>query len=174
MCEERQRWTRPEEPVTSIHWYGNTWFKLEVFKDRNLECGCYHFKVPPEPEKDKKGYYRGYYNDKPAVCIHGNEPTPRPIWYVQTYTWHSPDEVYRVISGYDYEGKRIGLKDSETHKIYYRDVPDILAKPITEHKKVCNRKELKLIHNYLSGGGKNQPSPEPPKPKYYYRHGMLY
>ena len=171
---ENRRYKRRLDPVTSIHWYGNTWFKLEVFKDRNLECGCFHFKVPrPKDEKEEKQRWRSY-SDVPAVCIHGNEPTPRPLWYVQTYTWHSPDEIYKVIHHYDYEAKRYNLAVGQTHTIYYRDVPDILAKPITDRKKVANKKELALIHNYLEGGGKNQPSPEPPKPKYYYRHGMLY
>jgi hypothetical protein len=172
LCEyEREKYERPDVPVTSIHWYGDTWFKLEVLKDRNLDCGCVHFKVPPAPE-NKKGYYRSY-DDRPAVCVHGHEPTERPIWYVYTYSWHKPEEVYRVIHHYDYEAARWGLKDGETHAIYYRDVPGILAKPITERKKVANKKELKLIHEYLESGGAHQPSPEPKKSRYY-RFGVLY
>jgi hypothetical protein len=58
------------------------------------------------------------------------------------------------------------LHHVETHTIYYRDVPDILAKPIVFRKKVANRKELALIHEYLEGGGVNQPSPNP-EPKRY-------
>lgn len=155
-------------PVESIHWYGDTWFKLEVFKDVNLDCRCRSFKVPPLPEdKDKKGYYRRY-DDRPAVCIHGNEPTPRPIWYVVTYAWHQPNEVYKVIHGYDWEAKRIGLKSNETKTIYYRDVPDILAKPITFRKKVANKKELAFIHNYIASGGVHKPSPEPASRCYPY------
>ena len=175
LCEyEREPYVRPEPEVTSIHWHDNVWFQLEVLKDRNLECGCRHFKVPPPPEDKNKKYYS--YWDKPAVCHHGNEPTPRPIWYVYTYTWHDPNEVYRVIHSYDYEAERYGMKRTEytrngeknveTHTIYYRDVPDILAKPIVFRKKVANRKELALIHEYLEGGGVNQPSPNP-EPKRY-------
>ena len=154
---------RPAPDVTSIHWYGNTWFQLEVFKDRNLECNCRNFKVPPPPEG--KNWYSW---NKPAVCIHGNEPTPRPIWYVVSYTFHDPNEVYRVIHHYDSEGARYGLKAGETHTIYYRDVPAILAKPLIERKKVANRKELDLINEYLEGGGGNQPSPDLGKDRRYY------
>jgi hypothetical protein len=164
LCEgEPRRWSFPKSPVTSIHWHDDTWFNLEVLKDRNTDCGCVHFKIPPLPEdKDKKGYFQRY-DDRPAVCVHGHEPTPRPIWYVCTYAWHKPDEVYRVIHHYEYQGPYYGLKDGEIHTIYYRDVPDILAIPTTQHKKVANKKELKFIHEYLKSGSAHQPSPEPRK-----------
>jgi hypothetical protein len=158
---EERRYERRPDPVTSIHWYGNTWFQLEVFKDRNLECNCRRFKVP-EPPEDKN-----WYNwNKPAVCIHGNEATQRPIWYVVSYTYHDPNEVYRTI--HDREGAGYGLKVGEVHHIYYRDVPSILAKPIVERKKVVNRKELALINAYLNGGGVNQPPPDLGKDRRYY------
>ena len=174
LCEgESRRYERPDAPVTSIHWYGDTWFKLEVLKDRNTECGCVHFKVPPLPEeKDKPRYYYRY-NDRPPVCVHGHEPTPRPIWYVYTYSWHKPDEVFRVVHHGEYEGAGYGLKEGETHTIYYRDVPTILAEPITQRKKVANKKELQLIHEYLETGGVHQSSPEPKKSRYS-RFGVLY
>ena len=162
LCEgEARRWSPPKPPITSIHWHDNTWFQLEVLTDRNTDCGCVHFKIPPlsEEEKEKsRWYYR--YDDRPAVCIHGHEPTQRPIWYVYTYAWHKPDEVYKVIHTYDHEGPYYNLKNGETHTIYYRDLPDILATPITQRKKVANKKELKIIHTYLeSHDAKNQPSP---------------
>ena len=164
LCEAaRVPFVRRPDEVTSIHWYGNTWFQLEVFKDRNLECNCRRFKVPPPPEG------KNWYNwNKPAVCIHGNEATPRPIWYVVSYTYHDPNEVYRTIHQYDREGAGYGLKVGEVHHIYYRDVPTILAKPIVERKKVANRKELGLINAYLEGGGANQPSPDLGKDRRYY------
>jgi hypothetical protein len=167
LCENvRVPYVRPKPEVTSIHWYDNTWFLLEVFKDRNLECNCRHFKVPPPPE-DKKYYYK----DRPAVCHHGNEPTPRPIWYVVSYTFHDPNEVYRTIHHNDYEGPRYGLKDDEVHKVYYRDVPDILAKPIVERRKVANHKELDIIGKYLEGDGNNQSSPKVEPSTLRYKNG---
>lgn len=150
LCEYKRAKYQPQpKPVTSIHWYDHTWFQLEVFKDRNLECKCVHFKVPVVEEKNNRLYYR--HLDKPAVCIHGNEPTSRPIWFVYTYAYHLPDEVYRVIHWSDYEASRYSLTIGETHTVYYRDVPDLLATAITQRKKVANRKELKLINEYLCG-----------------------
>jgi hypothetical protein len=91
---------------------------------------------------------------------------------MDVYTWHDPNEVYRVVHSYDYEAERYGMKRTEytrngeknveTHTIYYRDVPDILAKPIVFRKKVANRKELALIHEYLESGGVQQPIPKKP------------
>jgi hypothetical protein len=163
LCEfKREEYVRPPAPVESIHWFGNTWFVLETFKDKNTECGCVHFKVPPIPEnKANKRYYRRY-EDRPAVCVHGNEPTPRPIWYVYEFGYHDPNEVYRVVHSWDRASSRFALApDNEPRKIYYRDVPDILAKPYLLRKKVANHKELKLIHNYIAEGGVNNPSPDP-------------
>jgi hypothetical protein len=162
LCEyKRPEYVRPPAAVESIHWYGNVWFRLETFKDRNLQCGCVHFKIPPLPEKRNKAYYRRYH-DNPAVCIHGNEPTPRPIWYVYEFEFHNPNDVYRVVHSYDRDSSRFALAaNDEPHKIYYRDVPDVLRKPYVIRKKVANRKELKFIYGYIEAGGVNKPSPDP-------------
>jgi hypothetical protein len=166
--EPRTRYQRAPLPVESIHWYDNTWFKLEVFKDVNVDCRCRHFKIPPTPETEK-GVYRHRYNETPAVCIHGNEPTPREIWYVVKFKFHSPDEIYKVVQSYDYGAKqRYGLADGESHKIYYRNVPDLLSKAVIAHKKVANKKELSLIRAYIAEGGVHNPSPDPPVERWPY------
>jgi hypothetical protein len=165
LCEnERDKFVRPPAPVESIHWYGDVWFVLETFKDRNLECGCVHFKVPVDEKAPKGWYYRR--NDKPAVCVHGNEPTPRPYWYVYKFGYHDPNDVYKVIHSYDYEAARYGLQSGQTHTIYYRDVPKILAKGYVVSKKVANRKELKFISNYIAEGGVHTPSPDTSPERY--------
>jgi len=60
------------------------------------------------------------------------------------------------------EYTRNGEKNVETHIIYYRDVPDILATPIIACKKVANHKELAFIREYLESGGVQQPIPKKP------------
>lgn len=168
LCEgERRQYAKIEPEVANIKWYGDTWFQLDVIKDRNLECRCRNFKVPLIEEKDRdKAYYRRYEN-RPAVCIHGNEPTPRPIWYVVKYLWHQPNEVYKVVNGSDWEGKRYDLKDHERKVIFYRDVPEVMMNAEIVRKKVANKKELAMIRAYIANGAKEQ---TPPKTKTRFQH----
>jgi len=176
LCEgdrRGNRYVRPKAPVTDIRRNDNSWYVLETKKDRNLVCGCVHFKVPPLSEEEQKKYGKWYrpYKERPAVCVHGNEPTPRPIWYVKTYGFHKPDDVYRTVHYYEYGAKeRYGLSmTNPVHVIYYRDVPAELAKPILLKNKVANKKDLKIIRAYLTSGGENQPSPDvaPKRPSYW-------
>jgi hypothetical protein len=149
-----RRRTKKVEPKTSIHWYGDTWFKLEVLA-APAKCGCVHFKLPELPP----GRWSSYRDrNRPAVCIHGNEAGKRPIWYVIDYAYHSPDEVYEVIHYKhlsELTREKYGLKEPGDRYIrYYRDVPKLLETPFVSRKKVANRKELKLIHKL--GGGESR------------------
>lgn len=151
-----RRYERPVAPVTSLHWYDNVWFELQVHKTY-AKCGCVHFKVPPVPEKWSR--YRSW--DKPAVCVHGNQPIERPIWYVVEYFYHSPDEILRSYKLEDYRQpdgsfrpgyERYGLNElCPVINVYYRDEPDLLKKPIEKltRRHTANRKHLKLIREAL-------------------------
>ena len=140
---------RKQEPITSLHWYDNVWFKLETLVAPAV-CGCVHFKVPAHPDHNEK--YRRY-NPEPAVCTHGNTAGKREIWYVIEYGYHSPDKIHMI---YRYEdgpitAARYGLKEpGDVHIVYYRDVPKLLEKPFEVRRKVANRKELKLIRKAIS------------------------
>jgi hypothetical protein len=151
---------RPEVPVTSLHWYDNIWFQLHTFKTK-AKCGCVHFKEPVHPEDaDKPRWYRPYRNE-PAVCIHGNEPLTREIWYVVEYVYHKPDEIYMVHKLEDYRQpggglrrgyEKWGLSESyPVHYVYYRDVPEKMKDPIEKltKRRTANRKHLKLIRKAL-------------------------
>lgn len=157
LCEnERPRYQRPKAPVDSIHWYGDVWFQLENLK-RPAKCGCLHYK--PRIDRTDPGYYWKYSNT-PETCIHGNEQTTVPLWYVIKYSFHKPDEVFQVWTyeecGDQYRS-RYGLKaPGDKYYIYYRDVPKKMKEPITVHKKVANKKELKLIREYLEGSNNQQ------------------
>jgi hypothetical protein len=161
LCKEaprpRYRWKDRYQPITSLHWYGNVWFKLEVLKTRAV-CGCVHFKAPLLEEKLPRWRYRNS-DFGPAVCIHGNEPVARPIWYVVEYFFHSPDDVfkeYRYEDSNEYTRFIYGLrKPGDVHTVYYRDVPEKLKEPIEKKtiRRTANRKHLKLIRIALEAAG---------------------
>jgi hypothetical protein len=154
----RPRYEAPKS-YTRFHWYGNVYFELEVLKTY-AKCGCVHFKVPAHPDHNERySRWQYRYNGLPAVCIHGNKPVDRPIWYVVEYGYHNPDEVYEVIRleryrktdgtlapGYQYYGLS---EENPVCKIYYRDRPDLMAKAFVAKKKTANSKELKLIRKAI-------------------------
>lgn len=161
---EKVATVHPPAEITSLHWYGDTWLKLEVLAAPADECGCVHFKVPQQPVEEPIGKLRParyrWHDMGPAVCIHGREKGKRPIWYVIEYGRHSPDEVYRVYHYEDGERTRTQYNLTEPGQkyiIYYRDVPKQLAEPIILRKKVANRRELKLIKNAVKGVAKATP-----------------
>jgi len=147
--ESRTAWKKKKDPITSLHWYGNVWFKLETLNGPAEACGCVHFKYRDDFPKASR-YYR--YDRGPETCIHGNEASKREIWYVIEYGYHSPDKVHMI---YRYEdgpitAARYGLKaPGDIHVVYYRDVPKLLEKPFEVRRKVTNRKELKLIRKAI-------------------------
>ena len=156
-----RRYERPVAPTTKLYWYDNVWFELQVHKTY-AKCGCVHFKVPVHPEDAlRPRWSRPYRGDEPAVCIHGNQPVERPIWYVVEYFYHSPDEVFMVHKLEDYRQPGGGLRRgyekwglSETnpvHYVYYRDVPEKMKEPIEKltRRRTANRKHLKLIRTAL-------------------------
>jgi hypothetical protein len=137
-----------EKPITSLHWYDNVYFELEVLK-RVAICGCVNFKPRAQIQEKRWRYYPPQLN----VCFHGNEPVPKPIWYLIEYGYNKPDDIYKV---YTYEKglKQYGEAWCKTYNlnepgdkyiVYYRDVPEQMEKPFIVRKKVANRKELKLI-----------------------------
>ena len=150
------RYVRPKDPVTSLHWYDDVWFRLEVLKSY-AKCGCVHFKVPSHPDTGLKfGRWRNRY-DEPAVCIHGNPPIERPIWYVVEFDYHQPDEVFQIHRYEDgeYTRARYGLKaPGDKHIFYYRDYPDLMNKPIEIRKQTANRKHLKMIRKAIEAAEK--------------------
>jgi len=132
------------KPPDSIHWYDNFWFKKETFRTRS-KCGCFHFK---DPNPDRPWCYgvKDYYNPF-AVCVHGNKPIPRELWYVVEYGYHAPSEVYKTYHVSEYGAAlRYGLTpENPTHNVYYRDVPEKMKEPFEIKKKSANKKELKVI-----------------------------
>ena len=82
--------------------------------------------------------------DEPAVCIHGREAEPNPIWFIVEYAFHEPDEVYEVVKYGEWKADRYNVLEGEKKVIYYRDVPHKLAEPYIVSKKTANRKALVL------------------------------
>jgi hypothetical protein len=143
-----RRRVRHIPPVDSLHWYGDIYFKLEVLS-APPSCGCVHYKL----ESGWKIEPYVYTPDRNAVCIHGNRPLPRPIWFLIEYAYHRPDEVYQVFKYGDWQAKQYGVIEPEqTRIVYYRDVPDKMAEAFVVKKKVANKKELKLIHKAIESG----------------------
>jgi len=139
--------------IEKVRWHDNFWFEVATFNTENNICGCRHFKFPKyDPTYDPTVYRYRPYHQEVAKCIHGNEPTPRDIWFVVEYGEHKLDEVYEVITfnecGY---GMRYayGLKNpGDIHVVHYRDVPNIDRKYII-HKKQANHKELQELKKLL-------------------------
>lgn len=151
-----RRYNHPAPPPTSLHWYDNFWFVQEKLKTPAI-CGCVHFKIRTERPADYNRYRR--FDHGPETCVHGNVAGERKLWYLVEYTYHQPDEVYKVhrlkdflrgdgtlISGYE----RYGLSEAHpVHYVYYRDVPEKMKEPITVSKKSVNGKHLKHIRKAL-------------------------
>ncbi len=139
------RKARPQA-VERIRWYGDTWFELQMLEAPAEPCGCVHFKHPLEADG------RSRYWAKP-VCIHGNEQSKRPLWYVVTYGYHSPDEVYTIYRYEDsgeYTHAIYGLKKpGDRFMVYYRDRPIEMNTPILTSRKSANRKELRIIRKMI-------------------------
>lgn len=142
------RRVKPLETPDSLHWHDNVWFRCETFRTE-AKCGCVHFR---EQLPDGTSRFLYITNDfTPAICIHGNKPIARELWYVIEYGYHHPDEVYRV---YHYADSGAALRFGLTvlnpvHKIYYRDVPKEMAKAFEIRKKSANKKELAVIRELL-------------------------
>lgn len=155
-----RRYERPAEPVTSLHWYDDVWFRLETRKTPAI-CGCVHFKhrkTRPESWPSWRNFDSG-----PETCLHGNIAGERKLWYVVEYVYHSPDDIFKVYNiedyrqadgslrrGYEYHGIS---ENNPVRTVYYRDMPELLKKPISEKKHSANRTHLKMIRKAIEGAG---------------------
>ena len=148
------RRVRTPDPVTRIECYGNFYYQLEVHQLPAKVCGCVHFKVPyydPSGIRTVRNWRQRRY-DEPAVCIHGREAEPNPIWFIVEYAFHEPDEVYEVVKYGEWKADRYNVLEGEKKVIYYRDVPHKLAEPYIVSKKTANRKALVMIKKVLESG----------------------
>jgi hypothetical protein len=163
----KRRYQRRSEPKTSVHWYGNFWFKQEVLH-RPAICGCVHFKFKIRDGKwdyktgkwaEKPEFKYGpwtTYHDKEATCIHGNKSQEQKIWFVVEYEYIDPDGIAKVYTYEDceaYDRARFFLKaPGDKHIVYNRDLPVGLPKEL--NRKTANRKELKIMKELIGAGQK--------------------
>lgn len=144
------RQQRKKDQITSLHWYGNVWFKLETLQAPAV-CGCVHFKHRKEKPADYPRWR--HFDPGPETCVHGNVAGKREIWYVIEYGYHKPDEVFQVHRFEDgpNTAARYNLKEpGDVHIVYYRDVPKLMEKAFEVRRKVANHKELKLIRKAIA------------------------
>jgi hypothetical protein len=150
LCQHIQpKYVKPIKPPERIHWYGDVWFERQTCNG-SAKCGCVHF----NQVKDKNNEY--YYTSVEYVCIHGNAPVKRYLWYVVTYAIQPLDKVYRIVeygswdtvlSVYDngmWRAKRPLEPEQKSFTMYYKDVPEC-NKPFVVSNKSVNRKEIKII-----------------------------
>jgi len=147
------RKTAPE-PVDSILWYRNTYFKREtILKTPCCGLGMCHYPPKESGVKTRRTIFdRRYTTTEYDHCIHGIKADRKSLWYVVEYRFHDAGDVYRVDRPQIYETdpatniRRIVTGPPKV--IYYRDVPKKLAEPYIFRRKVANKKELKLIRTF--------------------------
>jgi hypothetical protein len=152
LCADPKKKEKPvPKKIEKVLWENSTWFELVTFRTK-AKCGCVSFKIP-EPKETKKWHSYSSRN-LPAVCIHGNEPIPREVWFVVKYGEHDLDEVYKVYtfetcSDYGFRFRRGLKKPGDKYVVYYRDIPDINRR-YEIRRKPANHKELAVLRQLLN------------------------
>lgn len=147
---ERTKNKKPYVEPDQIHWYGDFWFQKSTF-ETEAKCGCKHFRFP----KDEPRIWIYMYRHEPApvqVCVHGNPPIPREIWYVEERTMHDADEVYQVLhyeEGNERHNSFSGLSKPGDKLVVYWGEKDDSERKYVKTRKQANHKELIALRQLL-------------------------
>ncbi len=77
----------------------------------------------------------------------------KKLWYVVEYELPRPDDVCRLVRYHDADAPRYGLTPGQTRTLYFRDLPELLTKPVEIRRRTPNKKELSILRKLLEQAG---------------------